>query len=110
MLGLWLDRMNGVFQFHRSCSPVFTAAARTNPRSPVRKFRRPIAPPWLSKYTRSGSLASTRHTNPSPPFTNVQSSFVGPLPRNVWLGPPQLPLSCSPPYTRYGLRLSTATW
>jgi hypothetical protein len=46
--------------------------------SPVRKFRRLMLPPWLSAYTRSGSVGSTRQTNPSPPETNTQSSLIGP--------------------------------
>ena len=42
-------------------------------------------------------VGSTRQTKPSPPLRNIQSSLTGPVLRSVCDGPPQLPLSCSPP-------------
>ena len=57
----------------------------------------------------SGSSGSTRQTKPSPLPTMNHSSFIGPVFRSVRLGPLQEPLSCRPPMTRYGLRLSTQT-
>ena len=96
MLGLWLDRMNGVFQLNRNGLPA-TGRGRMRAVSPVFMFRRVMLPPWLSAYTRSGLVGSTRQTKPSPPLTNSQSSLIGPFGPRVRVGPPQVPLSCSPP-------------
>src|SRR3954462_11182155 len=110
MCELWCDRMNGVFQLNRNgCRPGRDRGA-IRAEAPVFMFRRSMFPSWLSAYTTSGSFGSTWQTNPSPQETFTQSVLIGPGNLSDRLGPPQLPLSCNPPYTRYGVRVSTATW
>src|SRR5579871_4683991 len=48
MLGLWLDRMNGVFQLKRCCeAPLACPFGRTVLNSPVFRLRLKMKPPWL---------------------------------------------------------------
>src|SRR5262245_20270490 len=102
--------MNGVFQLNRNLSSPGWARGAIRADPPVFRLRRSILPSWLSAYTVSASFGSTRQTNPSPQLTVAQSWLIGPGHLSDRDGPPQLPLSCNPPYTRYGVRLSTATW
>src|SRR5437870_13612224 len=102
--------MYGVFQLNRYGAAPWRAIGLIEARSPVRRLYRTMPPFWLSAYTWSGSLGSTRHTYPSPPLSEMTSSLIGPPPCRLMLGSPQHPLSWSPPYTQYGFLLHTATW
>src|SRR5436190_5920325 len=102
--------MYGVFQLNRYCGPPWRDCGLIDARSLVRRLYRTMPPFWLSAYTWSGSVGSTRQTYPSPPLIEITSSLIGPWPRRLMLGRPQQPLSCRPPYTQYGFLVSTATW
>src|SRR5262245_615543 len=97
MCELALERMYGVFQLNRYRGLPGGACGRMVARSLVRRLYRIMPPSWLSPYTWSGSLGSTRQTYPSPPLIEITSSLIGPPPRRLMLGSPQHPLSCKPP-------------
>src|SRR5262249_24579001 len=101
--------MNGVFQLKRYRRLPLNGGGRRPEPSPVSKLTRLIAPFCDSKRAAPESVGSTAKTKPPPPPRLIQSLTAGPNRLRVALGDPQLWLSCRPPYTEYGLRLSTAT-
>ena len=59
-----------------------------------------------SAYTMVESVGSAMAKKPSPYATSYQSSCRMPWNERVFEGPHQASLSCSPPHTKYGSRMS----